>query len=122
MPATTTLIGFYVFSVVSGLMIMEVNINTVCALGSGGVSTQSMVMRTLGPAGAVVSASAFVFLHYGLIVAAISKGGQITNAYSGLPSIAAAAAFAGGTGALCILSPPKLLDNVNTGETAHQSC
>jgi amino acid permease len=99
----------------------EVNINTVCALGEGGVSTQSMVTRTLGRVGAAVSAVAFIFLHYGLLVAAISKGSELTASYAGMPSAAAGPAFPSVSGAFCIFAKPKLLDLVNTGVSLRSS-
>ena len=108
MPSCTALVAFYAFSVVSGLMIMEVNINTVCALGSGGVSTQSMVKRTLGSSGAYVSAAAFIFLHYCLLVAAISKAASLMTDGSGQPLALTAAAFSAATGAFCVLASPKV--------------
>ncbi|KAL6657420.1 hypothetical protein ACP70R_005200 [Stipagrostis hirtigluma subsp. patula] len=40
--------------VVTGLLVAEVNVNTMCELGSGGVSLVSMAMRTLGKFGLVI--------------------------------------------------------------------
>ncbi|KAH0455115.1 hypothetical protein IEQ34_017039 [Dendrobium chrysotoxum] len=60
-PAVTQEAGFlasaitcilcWIYMVVTGLLIAEVNMNTMCELGSGGVSLVSMAMRTLGRVG-----------------------------------------------------------------------
>ncbi|KAG7022035.1 tyrP-B [Cucurbita argyrosperma subsp. argyrosperma] len=60
-PAVTQESGFlasaitctfcWAYMVVTGLLIAEVNVNTMCELGSGGVSLVSMAMRTLGTVG-----------------------------------------------------------------------
>lgn len=39
-PSCSALLTFYAFSVVSGLLLAEVNINTMCELGGGAVSLQ----------------------------------------------------------------------------------
>ena len=114
-PASASLLGCYAFSALTGLMIMEVNLNTVCELGAGAVSMQSMVKRTLGSKGAAVSSTAYVFLHYCLLVAYIARGSGAVADAAHQPMWIAAAALVGATGSLCFFSPPKVLDNVNTG-------
>ena len=47
----------------------QVNINTMCELGSGGVSLTSMARRTLGVAGTRAASATYLFLHYALLVA-----------------------------------------------------
>jgi tyrosine-specific transport protein len=39
-PSCATLLVFYAFSLLTGMMVTEVNINTVCELGNGAVSLQ----------------------------------------------------------------------------------
>lgn len=58
LPATTaaagfsasgvTLAGGAVYAMMTALMLAEVNLNTLCELGAGGVSIVSMANRTLG--------------------------------------------------------------------------
>jgi tyrosine-specific transport protein len=55
--------------VLTGLLIAEVNANTLCELGAGGVSMSSMSERTLGRAGKIVSSTCYLLLHYALLVA-----------------------------------------------------
>lgn len=114
-PSCATLLVFYLFSVAAGLMIVEVNINTVCELGNGATSLQSMVRRTLGPAGAAVSSAAYVFLHYSLLVAYVARGGTSIADTIGQPVPPVAAAFTAAIGALCYFSSNRVLDAVNTG-------
>jgi tyrosine-specific transport protein len=79
-PAVTAPAGFVAgsaamtaaaaWSVLSGLLVAEVSVNTMCELGTGrGVSLGSMARRTLGPAGAVAVSVVYAVLHYSLLVA-----------------------------------------------------
>ena len=63
------LVGGAAFSVVTGLMVAEVNINTMCELGRGGVSLTSMARRTLGAVGARWASATYLGLHLALLVA-----------------------------------------------------
>ncbi|KAH9790370.1 hypothetical protein KPL71_003375 [Citrus sinensis] len=56
-PAVTQEAGFLAsaVAVVTGLLIAEVNVNTMCELGSGGVSLVSMAMRTIGTVGVQIA-------------------------------------------------------------------
>lgn len=66
----TALTGAAAFSVVSGLLVAEVAVNTMCEIGVGrGVSLGSMARRTLGDAGSVVVSTTYALLHYALLVA-----------------------------------------------------
>ncbi|CAN6476669.1 unnamed protein product [Victoria cruziana] len=51
LASSMTCIFCWLYMVVTGLLIAEVNVNTMCELGSGGVSLVSMAMRTLGKLG-----------------------------------------------------------------------
>jgi tyrosine-specific transport protein len=55
---------------VTGLLVAEVNINTLCEVGGGrGVSLSSMAQRTLGAGGARAVSAAYLLIHYSLLVA-----------------------------------------------------
>ena len=62
------------FSAVTGLLVAEVNINTMCELGRGGVSLTSMARRTLGDAGARWASATYLGLHVALLVACAPAG------------------------------------------------
>jgi len=111
--STLTLCGVCGFSIVTGLLIAEVNMNTMCELGSGGVSLTSMAERTLGKLGTRASTTAYVFLHYALLVAYISKGGSILNDWLEIPSWEGGLAFALSLGGICYFSDAKILNGVN---------
>lgn len=98
----------------TGLLIAEVNLNTMCELGSGGVSLTSMAERTLGKFGTRISSTAYIFLHYALLVAYISRGGSILSEWLHLPSWIGGIAFAFSLGGLCYKSSTKALNNTNT--------
>uniref|UniRef100_A0A0D9X2J7 Amino acid transporter transmembrane domain-containing protein n=1 Tax=Leersia perrieri TaxID=77586 RepID=A0A0D9X2J7_9ORYZ len=51
LASAVTCIFCWIYMVVTGLLVAEVNVNTMCELGSGGVSLVSMAMRTLGTFG-----------------------------------------------------------------------
>ena len=103
---------------VTGLLIAEVNINTMCELGSGGVSLTSMAERTLGPLGTRVSSAAYVFLHYALLVAYISRGGSILSEWLDVPPWTGGIIFALPLGGLCYASSTKTLNVVNSALVA----
>ncbi len=58
----------------------QVNINTMCELGSGGVSLTSMARRTLGVGGMRAASATYLFLHYALLVACASLHGRQARA------------------------------------------
>lgn len=58
------------FSIITGLLIAEVSVNTMCELGCGrGISLGSMARRTLGNGGAMAVEATYLLLHYSLLVA-----------------------------------------------------
>lgn len=58
------------FSIITGLLIAEVSVNTMCELGCGrGISLGSMARRTLGRRGALAVEATYLVLHYSLLVA-----------------------------------------------------
>jgi tyrosine-specific transport protein len=124
LPATTAPAGFAAsgaaltaaagWSALSGLLVAEVSVNTMCELGTGrGVSLGSMARRTLGPAGGAVVSVTYAVLHYSLLVAYIAKAGETLHATTGLPTAATDAAFTAALGALCFRAAPPALDAAN---------
>uniref|UniRef100_A0A7C9CF39 Uncharacterized protein n=1 Tax=Opuntia streptacantha TaxID=393608 RepID=A0A7C9CF39_OPUST len=74
-------IGCWVFMVVTGLLIAEVNVNTMRELGSGGVSLVSMAKRTLGSVGVQIACWSYLFIHYALLVAYVARSSEILTNY-----------------------------------------
>ncbi|KAK2971925.1 hypothetical protein RJ640_011706, partial [Escallonia rubra] len=72
--------------VVTGLLIAEVNVRTMCELGSGGVSLVSMARRTLGTAGVQTACWSYIFIHYALLVAYVARSSDIMTNFLGIPT------------------------------------
>uniref|UniRef100_A0A803KMI5 Tryptophan/tyrosine permease n=1 Tax=Chenopodium quinoa TaxID=63459 RepID=A0A803KMI5_CHEQI len=64
-------IGCWVYMVATGLLIAEVNVNTMCELDSGGVSLVSMAKRTVGSVGVQVACQRIIGAVNGLLVLGI---------------------------------------------------
>ena len=109
LPSTAGLVLAWAFSVASGLLLAETNLNTLCALGRGGASLRAMADRTLGPAGANATGLAYAFLHGALLVAYCSRAGEVLEAAAGLPYPAGAAGFMAAVAAVCALFSPAAL-------------
>lgn len=76
-PSTVTLIAVWLYALASGLLIAEVNVNAMHSLGRPGVGLLATIEGILGKLGARVAGAAYLFLHYALLVAYMSQGGEI---------------------------------------------
>jgi tyrosine-specific transport protein len=76
-PSTVLMIGAWIYALVSGLLIAEATVNTMRLLGRSHVNMLAMVENTLGGFGARIAGGAYLFLHFALLVAYISEGGEI---------------------------------------------
>ena len=120
-PTTGTLLASWVYMASSGLLIAEVNVNTLCALERSAVSLSTMTEETLGVAGSRVSSLAYVFIHYTLLVAYMLQGGTLLlELGAALPPLAALPAatagpplFAALLGGALLLCPPAVVEKVN---------
>lgn len=59
----------WAYSVVCGLLLAEVNVNTLCQLGRTGSSITTMAERTLGMGGSRIVGVGYLFLHCAMLVA-----------------------------------------------------
>ncbi|KAG7551250.1 Amino acid/polyamine transporter 2 [Arabidopsis thaliana x Arabidopsis arenosa] len=110
-PAVTQESGFlasavacilcWAFMVVTGLLVAEVNVNTMSELGSGGVSLVSMAKRTLGSVGVQVVSWTYLLIHYTLLVAYIARSSGILTNFLGIPIWESATLFSLIFGGLC---------------------
>ncbi|XP_020579998.1 uncharacterized protein LOC110024399 isoform X2 [Phalaenopsis equestris] len=122
-PAVTQEAGFlasaitcilcWIYMVVTGLLIAEVNLNTMCELGSGGVSLVSMAMRTLGRAGVQVACWSYLFIHYALLVAYIARSSDILTNSFGIPLWESATLFSLIFGGICYYGSQRVLGAIN---------
>lgn len=122
-PAVTQEAGFlasgltcivsWLYMVTTGLLIAEVNVSTMCELGSGGVSLVSMAMRTLGRRGVLAACVSYLFIHYALLVAYIARSSEILAIALDVPQWLCAAVFSGAFGGLCYFGSQRVVGAVN---------
>eukprot|EP00850_Spirogloea_muscicola_P004092 SM000017S02832 [mRNA] locus=s17:558669:560288:- [translate_table: standard] len=99
--------------VITGLLVAEVNVNTMCELGSGGVSLVSMAERTLGKIGVRISLATYLFIHYALLVAYIARSSDIVSGALGTPPVVSGLIFTSCLGGLCYFGSQRLLGATN---------
>ncbi|KAM7261012.1 hypothetical protein ACFE04_026487 [Oxalis oulophora] len=122
-PAVTQESGFiasaiacifcWLYMVATGLLIAEVNVNTMCQLGSGGVSLVSMAKRTLGPLGVQIVCWSYIFIHYALLVAYVARSSDILTNYLGIPLWESATLFTLIFGGVCYYGSQRSLGAIN---------
>ncbi|XP_022756698.1 uncharacterized protein LOC111304413 isoform X3 [Durio zibethinus] len=103
----------WIFMVATGLLIAEVNVNTMCELGSGGVSLVSMARRTLGPVGVQIACWSYIFIHYALLVAYVARSSEILTNYLGIPLWESATLFSLVFGGICYFGSQRFIGAVN---------
>ncbi|KAL3752219.1 hypothetical protein ACJRO7_012951 [Eucalyptus globulus] len=111
--SAVTCIFCWIFMVATGLLIAEVNVNTMCELGSGGVSLVSMAMRTLGKLGVQVTCWSYIFIHYALLVAYVARSSEILTNSLGIPLWESATLFSLVMGGICYFGSQRLIGAVN---------
>mmetsp|Transcript_58967 Transcript_58967/g.140787 ORF Transcript_58967/g.140787 Transcript_58967/m.140787 type:complete len:673 (+) Transcript_58967:64-2082(+) len=76
-PSSVVLFFCWMYMATTGLLIAEVSLSTMASSGASATSLQSMAARTIGPNGALLGSFAFVFLHFALLIAYLSRGGEL---------------------------------------------
>ncbi|XP_052180240.1 uncharacterized protein LOC127793536 isoform X2 [Diospyros lotus] len=113
LASAITCIICWVFMVVTGLLVAEVNVNTMCELGSGGVSLVSMAKRTLGTAGVQIACWSYIFIHYALLVAYVARSSDILTNFLGIPLWESATLFSLLLGGICYIGSQRFIGAVN---------
>uniref|UniRef100_A0A0A8YA82 Tyrosine-specific transport protein, putative n=1 Tax=Arundo donax TaxID=35708 RepID=A0A0A8YA82_ARUDO len=113
LASAATCIFCWLYMVVTGLLVAEVNVNTMCELGSGGVSLVSMAMRTLGTFGVRTACVSYLFIHYALLVAYVARSSDIITNSLGIPLWESATLFSLAFGAICYFGSQRLIGAVN---------
>ncbi|CAM6098858.1 unnamed protein product [Calypogeia fissa] len=111
--SAATCVACWAYMVLTGLLVAEVNINTMCELGSGGVSLVSMASRTLGKTGVRVACVTYLFIHYALLVAYVARSSEIVSTAIGSPLWLSGFVFTGTLGGLCYFCSQQKIDIVN---------
>ncbi|CAI5489655.1 unnamed protein product [Closterium sp. Naga37s-1] len=113
LPSCATCIVCWLYMVATGMLIAEVNVNTMCELGSGGVSLVSMAQRTLGTAGVRIAGTTYLLIHYAVITAYVSRSADIISSAAAVPHGLAASLFTISFGALCYFGSQRAIGLVN---------
>ncbi|KAF9599357.1 hypothetical protein IFM89_036814 [Coptis chinensis] len=122
-PAVTQEAGFlasavacifcWIYMVVTGLLIAEVNVSTMRELGSGGVSLVTMATRTLGKVGAQIVCWSYIFIHYALLVAYVARSSDILTNFLGIPLWESATLFSLVLGGVCYYGSQRFIGAIN---------
>lgn len=76
-PSTILLIGVWLYTLISGLLIAEATVNTMRVAGRPSVGMLAMIENTLGVVGGRIAGATYLLLHYALLVAYTTQGGEI---------------------------------------------
>ncbi|MEH2279970.1 MAG: aromatic amino acid transport family protein [Nostoc sp.] len=76
-PSTSGLIAVWLYALVSGLLVADVTLNTMRSEGRASIGFLGVVEKILGKLGGRIAGGAYLFMHYALLVAYITEGGEI---------------------------------------------
>jgi tyrosine-specific transport protein len=124
-PSTVLLIIVWLYTLISGLLIAEVTLN---GMRQGQISNGLLAMAesTLGKIAAKFAGGAYLFLHYALLVAYITQGGEVLRSLLAkfwgvelnLPIWAGTTAFALLFGGIMYFGRDKLVEKINSAFVA----
>lgn len=126
LPSTFGLIAVWLYALVSSLLIAEVTLNTMRLEGRPSIGLLGIVEKTLGKVGALVASGAYLFMHYALLVAYITQGGEILgtaiaklwNLHNSLPTWVGTMTFTLIFGGVMYLGREKFIEKLNTAFVA----
>ncbi|PIA53203.1 hypothetical protein AQUCO_00900056v1 [Aquilegia coerulea] len=113
MASAVACISCWLYMVVTGLLVAEVNVNTMRELGSNGVSLVSMATRTLGNVGAQIVCWSYLFIHYALLVAYVARSSDILTNFLGIPLYESATLFTLILGGICYFGSQRFIGAIN---------
>eukprot|EP00798_Chlamydomonas_sp_ICE-L_P025865 gene25865-11536_t len=113
--ATAGLAASCLFAIITGLLIAEVTINTMRENGGDAVSLVTLTRNAVGSTGTSVMSAVYLFYSYSLMVAYISRAGEVVGGATGTSQIASSAVLAFGIAALCYFSSSKQISQINGG-------
>ncbi|RCJ24011.1 tyrosine transporter [Nostoc sp. ATCC 43529] len=126
LPSTFGLIAVWLYALISGLLIAEVTLNTMRLEGRPSIGLLGVVEKTLGKLGARVASSAYLFMHYALLVAYITQGGEILGTaianlwgvHNLLPTWVGTTAFTFIFGGVMYVGREKFIEKLNSAFVA----
>ncbi|QMS91623.1 tyrosine transporter [Nostoc edaphicum CCNP1411] len=120
-PSTSGLIAVWLYALVSGLLVAEVTLNMMRAEGLPSIGFLGVVEKILGKLGARIAGSAYLFMHYALLVAYVTKGGEILGAAAAkvwgvqiLPTWVGTTTFTLLFGGIMYLGREKFIEKLNS--------
>ncbi len=122
LPSTALLIGVWLYTVVSGLLVAEVALNGMRYTGRASNGLLVMVESTLGKLAARAAGGAYLFFHYALLIAYVSQGGgilisaveRIWDVPHALPTWIGSTGFALIFGGILYLGRDKFIEKLNS--------
>ena len=121
LPSTSGLIAVWLYALVSGLLVAEVTLNTMRTEGLSSIGFLGVVEKILGKVGARIAGGAYLFMHYALLVAYISEGGEILGVAAAkvwgmqiLPTWMGTMAFTLLFGGIMYLGREKFIEKLNS--------
>ncbi len=120
-PSTSGLIAVWLYALVSGLLVAEVTLNTMRTEGLSSIGFLGVVEKILGKVGARIAGGAYLFMHYALLVAYITEGGEILGVAAAkvwgmqiLPTWMGTMAFTLLFGGIMYLGREKFIEKLNS--------
>lgn len=77
LPSTVLMVASWLYMLISGLLIAEANLQVMQQTGRSQVGLLATIQNSLGRGGAIASGIVYIFIHYALLVAYVSRGGSI---------------------------------------------
>jgi tyrosine-specific transport protein len=118
-PSSILLVAVWLYALVTGFLLVEVNLKTICSLGNPSSGLLAMVECSLGKTAAKIASLAYLFLHYALLVAYVARGGEIILSSlqscvgHSLPAYLGVAIFAGIFGSLIYWGSDRSIQKFN---------
>jgi tyrosine-specific transport protein len=120
-PSTSGLIAVWLYALVSGLLVAEVTLNTMRTEGHPNIGFLAVVEKILGKVGGRLTGGAYLFMHYALLVAYITKGGEILGSATAkiwsvqiLPTWVGTTTFTLLFGGIMYLGREKFIEKLNS--------
>ena len=113
-PSSLVLVGAWIFMAATGLLFAEISTNLAKSSPSDqGLGILAMTERLLGKAGALPAGTAYVFIHFALLVAYIAGAGDVLSKAFHLPQLAGPLLFTAVVGSVLTFGSDKQVDRFN---------
>lgn len=76
-PSTVLMVAVWLYMVISGLLVAEVNLQAMRQSGQPDVGLLATIRGSLGKGGAIASGILYLFIHYALLIAYVARGGDL---------------------------------------------